>query len=357
MDLIINNWMWVFVAVAVIVLLALCRRVVLWLAGVILVPDDSIGVVTKKWTVGARRKLPPGRIVALNGEAGYQADTLAPGMHGALWPWQYRVELVKFCVIPADSVGLVQACDGRALPSGHIIAKQVACDTFQDARAFLEGGGERGPQMAVIPPGSYRVNPLLFTVKAAPVVSIPPGQIGVVEARDGRPLEQGRIIARSVHCDSFQDGAAFIAGGGERGPQMAVIAAGTYRINTMLFDVRLAPVVDVLENKVGIVTTREGKALAQGEIAGPVVPDHDMFQDPGAFLANGGCKGLQEQVLLAGRYFINPRFATIEVVDMVDVPIAHVGVVIAYVGREGRDVTGEAFRHGNLVSKGERGVW
>jgi len=66
---------------------------------------------------------------------------------------------------------------------------------------------------------------------------------------------------------------------------------------------------------------------------------------------------LQEQVLLAGRYFINPRFATVEIVDMADVPIAHVGVVIAYVGKEGRDVTGDAFRHGNLVSKGEKGVW
>jgi uncharacterized membrane protein YqiK len=78
---------------------------------------------------------------------------------------------------------------------------------------------------------------------------------------------------------------------------------------------------------------------------------------PDAFVRNGGCKGLQEQVLLGGRYFINPRFATTEIVDMVDVPIAHVGVVIAYVGKEGKDVTGDAFRHGNLVSRGEKGVW
>jgi uncharacterized membrane protein YqiK len=82
-----------------------------------------------------------------------------------------------------------------------------------------------------------------------------------------------------------------------------------------------------------------------------------MFQNPAAFVTNGGYKGLQEQVLLAGRYFINPRFATVETVDMADVPIAHVGVVIAYVGGEGKDVSGDAFRHGNLVSKGEKGVW
>jgi len=88
-----------------------------------------------------------------------------------------------------------------------------------------------------------------------------------------------------------------------------------------------------------------------------MVAAHNMFQDPQAFVDAGGFKGLQEQVLLAGRYFINPRFATIEVVDMFDVPIAHVGVVIAYVGKEGHDVTGDTFAHGNLVSRGEKGVW
>ena len=36
--------------------------------------------------------------------------------------------------------------------------------------------------------------------------------------------------------------------------------------------------------------------------------------------------------------------ATIEVVDMFEVPIAHVGVVIAFVGNEGKDVTGDQFR-------------
>jgi hypothetical protein len=36
---------------------------------------------------------------------------------------------------------------------------------------------------------------------------------------------------------------------------------------------------------------------------------------------------------------------------------AHVGVVIAYVGKEGEGVSGDAFRHGNLVSRGDKGVW
>ncbi len=233
----------------------------------------------------------------------------------------------------------------------------MPCDSFQDARAFLQTDGERGPQMAIIPPGTYRINTLLFTISLFDAVVVPPGKIGVVEARDGRTLGTGRVIARQVECDSFQDGQAFVANGGERGPQMAIIAPGTYRINPYLFSVQLADAIDIPENKVGIVTTREGQALDAGEIAGPSVDGHNMFQSPQAFVDAKGCKGLQEQVLLGGRYFINPRFATVEIVDMVDVPIAHVGVVIAFVGKEGKDVTGDAFKHGNLVSKGEKGVW
>jgi uncharacterized membrane protein YqiK len=271
----------VVIFLGLIVLLA-AYRPILWFFGIVMVPDDSIGVVTKKFALG--KQLPDGSIIALNGEAGFQADTLTPGLHFGLWPLQYRVDLVKFFTVPPGKVGCVEACDGKPLATGRIIARRVACDSFQDARTFLTNGGERGPQMALIGPGTYRINPLLFRVELAPVIDIP-------------------------------------------------------------------------DNKVGVVTTREGAPLAKGEIAGLTVEGHNLFQDPQTFIDNHGTKGLQEQVLLSGRYFINPRFATIEVVDMFEVPIAHVGVVIAFVGQEGKDVTGEQFRHGNLVSKGEKGVW
>ena len=357
MDYVLGHWH-IIVGVLAVLLLALSYRWVLRLLGVIMVPDDSVGVMTKKFVLfGANRRLPAGRIVALNGEAGYQADTLPPGLHLGLWPWQYQVDLVKFCTVPPGKVGCVEACDGKPLPSGRIVAQLVPCDSFQDARAFLQNEGQRGPQMGVIPPGTYRINTLLFTVTMNDAIVVPPGQIGVIEARDGKPLSGGRVIARHVESDSFQDASALIAGGGERGPQMAVIAPGTYRINPFLFSVQLADALDIPDNKVGIVTTREGLSLAAGEIAGPVIAGHNMFQSPQVFVDGKGSKGLQEQVLLAGRYFINPCFATIELVDMTEVPIAHVGVVIAYVGKEGKDVTGDTFKHGNLVSRGEKGVW
>ena len=333
-------------------------KTVLWFFGIIIVPDDSIGTVTKKFVIfGANSNLPDGQIVALQGEAGYQADSLSPGLHMGLWPWQYAIDLIKFIVIPQGKIGVVQACDGKPLPSGRIIARDVDCNFFQDARTFLSDGGERGPQMKVVPPGTYRINPLLFTVTLADATEIPQGKLGVVEAHDGSPLPVGRIIAKGIECDSYQNAKAFFEGGGERGPQMKIIPPGNYRINPILFDVRIAEVTDIPENKIGVVTVKEGTPLPTGEIAGGEISGHNMFQDPDGFIANGGYKGLQEQVLLAGRYFLNPRFVTVEIVEMSTVPIANVGVVIAYVGKEGKDVTGDTFKHGNLVSRGEKGVW
>src|SRR5690349_14637765 len=57
-------------------------KLVLKLFGVIIIPDDKIGLVKKKFVLlGANKDLPPGRIIALKGEAGFQADTLSPGLH------------------------------------------------------------------------------------------------------------------------------------------------------------------------------------------------------------------------------------------------------------------------------------
>jgi uncharacterized membrane protein YqiK len=259
-----------------------------WIArlfGVVIVPEDSVGIVNKKYVVfGQHRTLPEGSIVALNGEAGLQADTLAPGLHFGLWPWQYIVTLQKFITIGQDTVGIVEARDGHPLKDGRVLARRVECNSFQDARLFLQGGGERGPQITVIPPGTYRINTALFTIQGMKVLDVP-------------------------------------------------------------------------DNMVGIVTTKEGRPLPAGEIASQPVVGHNSFQDAQAFVDAGGGKGLQEQVILAGRYFLNPRFATVEIKETTTVPIANVGVVIAYVGREGKDVTGDAFKHGNLVNKGEKGVW
>src|ERR1700729_4034225 len=98
----------VLVAGAIVVLfflLMICYRLILRFFGVVIIPQDSIGIVNKKFVLlGGHRTLPDGQIIALNGEAGYQADTLAPGIHFLLWPWQYAVTLQKFIAISEGNI-------------------------------------------------------------------------------------------------------------------------------------------------------------------------------------------------------------------------------------------------------------
>jgi len=105
------------------------------------------------------------------------------------------------------------------------------------------------------------------------------------------------------------------------------------------------------------VTALDGTPLDKNNIAGKEISGHNNFQDFDKFLANGGQRGLQEQVVQAGSYSFNPWAVEVEKVPMTSVPIGHVGVIISYVGEEGKDLTGEGFKHGNIVEKGNKGVW
>ncbi len=132
-----------------------------------------------------------------------------------------------------------------------------------------------------------------------------------------------------------------------------------------------------LNDTIGIVTIHDGPSLRAGELIAPPVGtsapivnstnlaaqppsaklDHNNFQDPEVFLAAGGRRGRQCQALTDGTYFINRWFATVETIPKTVVPIGHVGVVVSYYGTTGRDLSGDAFRHGEQVAEGERGVW
>ncbi|HEV8630091.1 MAG TPA: SPFH domain-containing protein, partial [Thermoanaerobaculia bacterium] len=230
-------------------------------------------------------------------EAGYQARLLAPGWHLGLWRWRYKVVRVPLVEVPAGEIALVKAIDGAPVPAGHILAKDVPCDRFQDAEGFLRRGGERGRQVAFLTAGSYRINPALFEVMTTR------------NARQ-RDLDPAQLQVQRVPAD-----------------------------------------------KVGIVTVLDGRPIPAGDLAGPPVAGHDSFQSGQKFVDAGGCRGLQEDVLLAGSWNLNPWFVAVELIPMTEIPIGYVGVVVSYVGDEHVDLSGDAFTHGDLVDRGRKGVW
>lgn len=276
-------YLWILIPLLAVVFYKFTLRVFF---GMVIIPEDRIGLVTKKFVLfGEKTKLPDGKIIALNGEAGYQADTLAPGLYWWKWIWQYSIQEQPFIEIPRGKIGLVIAKDGLELPAGQILARDVQSSNFTDAQAFLLNGGQKGKQVSYLTTGVYRINTLLFDIAQTDITVIEEGKVGVITTLDGQPLERGTVAGKDE------------------------------------------------------------------------IPGHNNFQNFDVFLANGGQRGLQPQVIQAGSYALNPWAVQIEKVNMTEIPIGHVGVVISYVGEEGRDITGENFKHGNIVSKGQRGVW
>src|ERR1035437_6136272 len=282
MDFILEHltYLWLLIPILMIVFYSSVFK----LFGIVIIPEDQIGLVTKKFVLfGDKMSLPDGKIIAMRGEPGFQAKTLAAGIYYCLWPWQYNVKLQGFTVIPS-------------------------------------------------------------------------GKIGVVSAKDGVTLPINRLLGSSVECDSYQDAEAFLTNGGFKGRQVRMLVNGTYKINTHLFDVSITELVQIPADNVGIIITNDGAPLPLGDVAGKPIEGHNNFQDFDSFIKLGGSKGLQPQVLQSGSYALNPWAVKIEVVPMTVIGIGHVGVVVSYVGEEGVDISGEDFKHGNLVAKNQKGV-
>ena len=134
------------------------------------IPHDRVGIVEKLWS--STGSVPEGRVLALNGEAGYQSDVLRGGLHFGYWRWQYRIHRVPLVTIPQGKIGYVYARDGEALLPSQTIGRVVECNNFQDSRAFLgastkvktSAAGQRGRQRSILHEGVYAINLSLFVV-------------------------------------------------------------------------------------------------------------------------------------------------------------------------------------------------
>ena len=83
------------------------------------IPNHSVGVVEKLWS--AKGSVPEGQILALNGEAGFQADLLRGGIHFGLWRWRYKVTRVPMVVIQPIGSGTTRQVPGScARPCGSL---------------------------------------------------------------------------------------------------------------------------------------------------------------------------------------------------------------------------------------------
>lgn len=318
------------VVVAVLVLIAMVA-----LQSFHSVGPSQVGLVGKR----LGRKIDDDQLVALNGEAGYQAALLMPGLRFKMWPL-YKVERYPWVQVPPDHIGIVIAQVGEAVPTGAKSALyRPEFGSFSDLKTFLNSGGQRGVQRPVLPPGTIApIHPVGFvvitsdevfgkavsdsTLAAAQQVDpaalrvthiTPQGDtdvVGVVTTLEGPP--SGNIASR---IGAFDDVTAMEQSG--QGSPVQIIQA-------------------VLRSKNDL---------------------HDNYQDYQAFLDNGGCIGLQHDPVLYGSYLLNPFLVKVELREMLVVRQGEVAVIKSYVGLPTEDTSGEEFKFGSIVKPGHQGIW
>jgi uncharacterized membrane protein YqiK len=283
------------------------------------IPNDRVGIVEKLWSSTGSVKT---GLIALNGEAGFQPGLLRGGWH-VLRPFQYRIHKMPLVTIPQGRIGYVFGRDGQPLPPAQALASNVVASDFQDVAGFLAAGGQRGPQRKILREGTYALNLAQFVVITAEEIYF-------------HPLDK-------TEEETFVRMAEVVA---ERNGFEPVVIKGT-------------------DDVIGIVTVHDGPSLPEGQIIARTVGDdatdlatyHNNFQDVERFLQAGGRRGRQLQTLVEGTYYINRLFATVEMIPKTVVEVGNVGVVVSYTGELGVDITGDQYKHGELVKRDTRGVW
>lgn len=294
--------------------------ILVMLLGIRFIPNNRLGIIEKRWSF--RQGSVKTGLLALHGEAGFQPNVLRGGLH-YLMPFQYAVHMMPLVTITQGKIGYIFARDGAPLDPTQVLASNAKVADFQDVQAFLHNGGQRGPQRRILREGTYAINLVQFVV---------------ITEEKVYSLPLSKDEAETIHRM-----AGFI---GDRNGFRPVVIKDT-------------------DDLVGIVTVHDGPSLGQGEIIAPVVGDdptqadgyHNKFQDPDRFLHAGGLRGRQLQVMVEGTYYVNRLFATVEMIPKTVIEVGNVGVVVSYTGETGIDLSGQEYRHGELVARGKRGVW
>jgi len=221
---------------------------------------NDVGIVEKKFGGGS---LAEGRILAVNGENGIQAQVLAPGWHFFYWPWQYTITKTPVIEIGEGSVGLVQAADGISLPSDTVYAPEWENkDKMLSAEYFLgEGKGYKGPQLTVLNPGKYRLNPNLFTITQAPVTNVRVGTVAVIKSNVGKQVDSNDRLVEV----------------GQRGIWKKTLGEGQYYLHSKAYEVTI---IDTRQATISYTPEKDNKQVQAEAVSPMTVRSIDGFTFP-----------------------------------------------------------------------------
>jgi hypothetical protein len=197
-----------------------------------------------------------------------------------VWKWGF----CRFYVGP-DRMAVITAKVGAPLPPGQILAKK----------------GQKGVQEDVLAEGRHFLNPVLFERQIVPAIVIPPRKVGIVTSKVGDQLSAGEFLAEQ----------------GQKGIWRKVLGPGKYRLNPVGYRVDVVDAVSIPIGYAGVVTSLSGSQAPEGEFARPRQ------------------KGVREDILQPGLYYINPREFSVNTLE--------IGInQVSLLGRRGGEVITKA---------------
>jgi len=178
-----------------------------------------------------------------------------------LWLW-------FFCrfYVPTGHMAVITSKIGDPLAPGQILAKD----------------GQKGIREDVQGEGRHFRNPVFYNWDILRCVRIPPGKVGIVTSKVGDELPPGE----------------FLAGDGQKGIWRRVLGPGTYRMNPHGYRIDEIPAVSIPIGYAGVLTSLSGKQADEGAFAG-----YDQ-------------KGVREEILQPGLYYLNPREYKVDVLEI-----------------------------------------
>ena len=315
--------------------------------------NDEVGLLSRIYWA---RPLPAGHIIAVSGEKGPQAETLTPGFHFRfLLNVLYSVKKDKVIYVAAGHYGQLVANDGEPLRPGQTFADQAGpIDKVLDATYFLTHHGQKGPQTAVITPGTYRINTYLWQVLPGDSTDVPKGFVAVVKSNVYSAVNFGNLsVPLPPDCQPTKEND--LSGGKLAVPLVPVgcigiwdspLLPGRYYLNEAAYQITLMDTrVQTWEFKGGY--TRRQVALTvdqQGNITQQMStteePASDAYADKAVFLKVEGWDIPQELRVLVQIY---PNNAPIVVASVGSEQEVEHRIIVPMVRSIVRDATGSGF--------------
>ncbi len=191
----------------------------------------------------------------------------------------------------------VEVPPGRFLVLIHRWGKDLAEDQI-----VAPDDSYKGVMFEPLGEGRHFINPLFWSHEVHEIVRVPVGKCLVLTRKFGTAMPadrvaEGDIFARENPSNRID---------GERGILREVKTQGSYRINPYAYAWELVPAVDIRVDQVGVRSMKAGKDPKTL----PADPDR------GSYVVPEGYRGVQQQTVPPGTYYINPYAEVIVPVEV-----------------------------------------